>query len=99
MSDTVHASDRFSQIDLGTLAGVQVALGHLGFPPGKVDGLDGPDTQAAVKAFQETVGLGVDGKVGPKTRAALLVALDHASVAGEVEAALGAATEYSRANA
>lgn len=37
----------------------------------KVDGKNGPKTQAAIKAFQKAHGLKVDGKVGPLTWAAL----------------------------
>ena len=37
----------------------------------KVDGIFGPKTLAAVKAFQKSHGLKVDGLVGPKTTAAL----------------------------
>lgn len=44
------------------------ALGHLA---GKADGKFGPGTEKAVKAFQKAEGLGVDGKVGPNTWAAL----------------------------
>ncbi|WP_430509849.1 peptidoglycan-binding domain-containing protein [Gottfriedia solisilvae] len=35
------------------------------------DGIDGPNTQFAVKAFQKNAGLTVDGKAGPKTKAKL----------------------------
>jgi hypothetical protein len=57
--------------DLFTLAGIQQALIALGFDPGKPDGLAGPNTQAAVRAFQSQQGLANDGVVGRITRAAL----------------------------
>lgn len=41
------------------------------FKPGAIDGDFGENTQAAVKAFQRSVGLEDDGIVGKKTRAAL----------------------------
>ena len=51
---------------------LQERLNALGFkPPLKVDGIFGPKTLAAVKAFQVSHGLKVDGLVGPLTTAAL----------------------------
>lgn len=46
---------------------LQMALNKLGFNCGAVDGIFGPKTQAAVKAFQKKYGLKVDGIVGPQT--------------------------------
>lgn len=51
---------------------LQILLNGYGFSCGKVDGSFGPDTLAAVKAFQKARGLAVDGSVGPATWAALL---------------------------
>jgi len=51
---------------------LQVALLTKGFSPGVLDGKVGPQTIAAVKAFQGFAGLVPDGIVGPKTTAALL---------------------------
>ncbi len=50
---------------------VQNRLIELGFQPGKVDGVYGPVTAAAVKVFQAKADIRVDGIVGPVTRAAL----------------------------
>src|SRR6266704_5539707 len=51
---------------------LQARLNALGFkPPLKVDGIFGPKTLAAVKAFQRSHDLKVDGLVGPKTTVAL----------------------------
>lgn len=49
----------------------QQALTELGFYAGKVDGVHGPRTDKAVRAFQSSHALVVDGKVGPLTAAAL----------------------------
>ena len=54
-----------------SLAGVQARLNNLGYDCSPVDGINGPRTQAAVKAFQKDHGLEVDGIPGPKTQAAL----------------------------
>lgn len=51
--------------------GTQDALRRAGFDPGTSDGINGPRTTAAIKAFQQARGLVPDGIVGPKTTAAL----------------------------
>jgi len=53
---------------------LQRRLVELGYRPGPLDGLYGPITESAVKAFQAAAGLVVDGIVGPRTRAALAAA-------------------------
>ncbi len=55
---------------------VQAILKDLGGPydPGPVDGIDGPQTKAAVRRYQGDNGLAVDGVAGPKTRASLFAA-------------------------
>ena len=50
---------------------LQQRLQELGFDPNGVDGIFGPGTESAVKAFQQANGLAVDGVVGPNTQAAL----------------------------
>jgi Putative peptidoglycan binding domain len=57
--------------DLYTTIGLQTALAALGFDPGVVDGVDGPNTTAAVRHFQASAGLLPDGIVGRITRRAL----------------------------
>lgn len=50
---------------------IQRHLAALGFDPGPIDGIRGPRTIAAIRAFQAARGLVVDGIIGPQTRAAL----------------------------
>jgi peptidoglycan hydrolase-like protein with peptidoglycan-binding domain len=52
-------------------AGIQVALKRKGLYPGEVDGIAGPLTVGAVRAFQRSRGLTPDGLAGPQTRKAL----------------------------
>jgi hypothetical protein len=52
-------------------AGLQVALRAYGLYGGAIDGIAGPKTVAATKAFQRRAHLPVDGRAGPRTRRAL----------------------------
>ncbi|HET7856331.1 MAG TPA: peptidoglycan-binding protein [Gaiellaceae bacterium] len=53
------------------IAGLQAALRAHGSYRGPIDGVQGPRTKAAVRAFQRRRGLTVDGLAGPQTRRAL----------------------------
>lgn len=71
-SRTIPAADAPSPApNLYTEIGIQTTLKALGFDPGEVDGADGPNTRAAVCAFQLSAGLVSDGVVGRLTRNAL----------------------------
>lgn len=50
---------------------IQEALVAAGYDPGPIDGIEGPLTQQALRAFQADHGLAADGLVGPLTHAAL----------------------------
>lgn len=53
-----------------TVFQIQLLLAYLGYPV-KPDGIDGPQTQGAVKTFQRYYGLDVDGIAGRNTQKAL----------------------------
>jgi peptidoglycan hydrolase-like protein with peptidoglycan-binding domain len=53
------------------VAALQFLLGRRGFPPGGIDGGFGAMTDSAVRRFQGSAGLTVDGLVGSATLAAL----------------------------
>ena len=54
------------------VAALQVRLTEMGFNAGRVDGVFGEKTESAVKEFQKSVGIKVDGKCGPSTIIALI---------------------------
>jgi N-acetylmuramoyl-L-alanine amidase len=54
------------------VAALQERLIQMGFNCGKVDGVYGIKTEAAVKEFQKSVGIVVDGKCGPSTLISLI---------------------------
>lgn len=56
---------------------LQRSLVGLGYSPGTIDGIYGPKTEHALKAFQAASGLATDGVLGPKTLAALKEAVRH----------------------
>ena len=72
-----HNSEKYGYINLEALDGVQTALQRLGHDPGAIDGKNGPKTESAVRAFQASVTLQIDGIVGPKTRQALMDSLNR----------------------
>jgi peptidoglycan hydrolase-like protein with peptidoglycan-binding domain len=45
----------------------QEALKAKGFDPGEADGVDGPKTRSAVRAFQKQQNMKADGRLGPQT--------------------------------
>lgn len=53
------------------VADLQRQLGGLGFDAGRIDGILGPDTDAALREFQRHSGLRPDGVCGPSTLAQL----------------------------
>lgn len=66
----IHVTVRAPRSDW--LTGVQFRLNAAGFGAGPVDGIMGPLTRGAVKNFQRSYGLRVDGIPGPITQAKLV---------------------------
>jgi len=54
------------------VAALQSRLTEMGFNSGRVDGIYGEKTESAVKEFQRSVGIKVDGRCGPATIIALI---------------------------
>ena len=73
--ETVTISSNMPLITTGnsgdTVKTLQAKLNELGYDCGTVDGIYGPKTLAAVKAYQTAKGLSVDGVVGSQTWNAL----------------------------
>jgi peptidoglycan hydrolase-like protein with peptidoglycan-binding domain len=77
-----HNSEKFGYINLESLDGVQKALHSLGLNPGSIDGKDGPNTQRAVREFQASQTIKIDGIVGPETRQSLVTELNKQAESG-----------------
>lgn len=63
------------------VAAVQRALAQLGYDPGPADGVAGPKTRNAVRAFQAAARLPADGRVSERLERAVLAALRRAGPA------------------
>ena len=77
MAEFEHNSEKFGYLNLEDMEHVQKALSALGYDPGKIDGKDGPNTQKAVREFQASASIKIDGIVGSETRGALVTRLDQ----------------------
>jgi peptidoglycan hydrolase-like protein with peptidoglycan-binding domain len=71
---TLYAMERPEMVP-AVVERIQKALLARGISPGRIDGESGPNTTAAVAAFQATKGLVVDGQVGKQTARALKISL------------------------
>lgn len=85
---------------------VQALLDYLGYEPGPIDGVDGANTQDAVRAFQAAEGLTVDGVAGTQTQARLKEAVfqgreykpPDTAASGDKTAAVTDAAQYLRSD-
>ncbi|CAM3965686.1 peptidoglycan-binding protein [Alkalicoccus chagannorensis] len=68
---------------------LQRRLRELGYYDGGISGQYGPKSQAAVRAFQQSAGITVDGLAGPQTRRAMESASPNNEVASEDESTSG----------
>lgn len=66
-----NASERARQPFDERLLGAQVALARIGISSGSIDGVSGPQTRAAIRAFQQREGLPVSGVLDSGTLARL----------------------------
>jgi hypothetical protein len=73
-SSTYSSSTASSRYDPTTVRSVQQALNDKGYNPGPVDGQWGPNTEDAVRRFQQASGLPQTGELEGSTLAALGVA-------------------------
>ncbi len=74
-STTAANGKKHSEASKAELERWQTDLNAVGCWAGPVDGLLGPETEAAIKEFQAAEGLKVDGLLGPQTEAALQAAV------------------------
>jgi peptidoglycan hydrolase-like protein with peptidoglycan-binding domain len=70
------------KLDKSVVMQVQKALDSKGFGPGRVDGVWGPETVAAIKEFQQKNDLKPDGKLDRQTVAALGLSKEEPTTTG-----------------
>lgn len=63
-----------------TVKQIQCLLTYLGYSPGTIDGIEGRNTQGAIRAFQADYGLTVDGIPGAATQKMLVGAIAGTAV-------------------
>jgi hypothetical protein len=78
-STTTEASSSSATVQTSEIQIAQTELDEVGCWAGAIDGVEGPQTEAAIEAFQKAEGLTVDGKLGEQT----LTALSTAAAAGK----------------
>ncbi len=84
---TISATSNNNYGDGTVIGAVQYLLRGKGFYKSKIDGVFGPQTVVAVKAFQKSRGLKADGVLGPKTLPMLVTTLKRGSRGDAVRAA------------
>ena len=72
LGDRVLSFNSSSVMRGDDVSNLQDRLIQMGFNCGRVDGIFGANTEQAVKEFQKSVGVFVDGKCGPSTLIALM---------------------------
>lgn len=70
--ETAAKHDASAPLTRATVASLQAGLQQLGYATGPIDGVIGPRTEAAIKAFQYAENLTADGTFTSATRAVLL---------------------------
>jgi peptidoglycan hydrolase-like protein with peptidoglycan-binding domain len=71
-----------TRLDKGQIQVVQERLKEFGFDPGPVDGVLHPQTEAAIRQYQEKHGLPVSGALDEATRESLQVPLPSGGAPG-----------------
>ena len=69
--EDLQARTSTAAVPVGGTRAVQQRLADLGYKPGKVDGLMGPRTRTAIRAFERDHGMPQTGKPSPALTAAL----------------------------
>jgi len=79
----IRSAPGFNHWRDGYLAQLQRRLNAQGFDAGKPDGLPGPRTRSAIRAFQKAAGLPADGHASPRLLERLREASDNSGDAAE----------------